>query len=767
MKAGALPSTILVILGVVAGAGYAHEAHKEPANLPTAKEMAASLTDVWGEAALRHADGPSYEFFKDLLPPLRYVNTDFRHYPIVLGAPRGAVKARWVSNGSGINARANKKPMWREIGVPVSFHVGDTGEAYGADIEKIDGPRYAEGYLPIVRIGYMHGNTSYEQHAFAGVRGEPAEHGAVLVRFTVRNGAGIVRARVNTDAPLAIAEGAIRNAKGQRLVAFDATWQWKPEKKELEARLAADRSAVLMVLTKPLASPLPPLTNTAFDEERKACVACWNELLDRGMKLQVPEAIVNNAWRSLVIGNFLIAVGDRMNYSAGNAYDHLYEGECGDAVRALLLFGFTEDARKMVGPLLDFERKATRFHVAGHKLQLLAHYYRITRDTKYLREREATWKSVIDFILTSRKTPNGLLPKDNYAGDISQQVYSLNSNANCWRGLRDLAIILDELGEHDRARELAREAAEFRKTILDAVAKSERRDVMPPFIPNALFGGEEPYQTLTASRFGSYYNLMAPYIIGSEIFGPGSERETWMMEYPRQHGGLAMGMIRSMPHQGEFNQQPGVNVLYGLRYMLAQLRRDERDRALVGFYGHLAQGMTRDTFIGGEGSRFLHGDRHGRSFYLPPNSASNAMFLQTLRYLLIQDWDLDGDGKPETLRLLYGTPARWLRDGAVINVERAPTMFGEVSFRLESRLKQSEVLMQLQPPSRRPEKLWVRLPLPAGWRVTSARIGETELRLATDTSIDLSARSAPYTIRFRVQQTKPGLSPPTSFRNSS
>ena len=161
----------------------------------------------------------------------------------------------------------------------------------------------------------------------------------------------------------------------------------------------------------------------------------------------------------------------------------------------------------------------------------------------------------------------------------------------------------------------------------------------PPFIPNALFGGEPAHEVLTATRMGSYYDLMAPYIIGSGIFRSGSERETWMIDYLRQHGGVAMGMIRSTPHQGEFDGEPGVNVLYGLRYQLALLRRDDREHALAGFYAHLAQGMTRDTFIGGEGSRFFHGDRLGRSFYLPPNSAANATFLTTLRYLLIQDWE--------------------------------------------------------------------------------------------------------------------------------
>src|SRR6516164_1471748 len=71
--------------------------------LATPAEMAASLHDLWGEAALAQPSGPSYAFFKDLLPPLRYANTAFRHYPIVLSAPLGPVKARWISNGSAVN----------------------------------------------------------------------------------------------------------------------------------------------------------------------------------------------------------------------------------------------------------------------------------------------------------------------------------------------------------------------------------------------------------------------------------------------------------------------------------------------------------------------------------------------------------------------------------------------------------------------------------------------------------------------------------------
>jgi hypothetical protein len=477
----------------------------------------------------------------------------------------------------------------------------------------------------------------------------------------------------------------------------------------------------------------------------------WEELLDRGARFDVPESIVQDAWKSLAIGNFMIAVDDRMHYSAGNAYDHLYEAECGDAVRALMQYGQLADARRMIGPLLTFNRTATRFHVAGQKLQLLADYYWTTRDADYVREKREAWQAAVELIRSNRQESNGLLPADNYAGDIKQQVLSLNSNANCWRGLRDMAAVLADMGEENTAAELRQYCHNFRNAIHDAAAKSESRDVQPPFIPLSLLSDERPYDPLTATRLGSYYDLMAPYVIGSGVFPPGSERETWLIEYLRQHGGIAMGMIRSTPHQGEFDGEPGVNVLYGLRYMAALARRDDRGHVLAGFYGQLAQGMTRDTFIGGEGSRFFHGDRFGRSFYLPPNSASNAMFLSTLRYLLIQDWDLDDDGRPETLRLLFGAPGQWLEDGKQISVSRAPTAFGELSLRLESKLSQGEVLATLDGPPRAPKQLLLRLPLPERWRVGSAvEAPGIELPLQNDGAVELDTKRRTHSIRFRV-----------------
>src|SRR5438105_15537738 len=96
-------------------------------SLPTLDEVLAARQDVWGLAAMAQPNGPSYDFFARLLPPLRYVNAAFRHYPIVLSPPAGLQKARLISNGSAINARADLK-TWRDAGVPVTFRLGEDHE---------------------------------------------------------------------------------------------------------------------------------------------------------------------------------------------------------------------------------------------------------------------------------------------------------------------------------------------------------------------------------------------------------------------------------------------------------------------------------------------------------------------------------------------------------------------------------------------------------------------------------------------------------------
>jgi hypothetical protein len=121
-----------------------------------------------------------------------------------------------------------------------------------------------------------------------------------------------------------------------------------------------------------------------------------------------------------------------------------------------------------------------------------------------------------------------------------------------------------------------------------------------------------------------------------------------------------------------------------------------------------------------------------------------------LRHVLVQDWDMDGDGRPDTLRLMFATPRRWLEDGKSIKIERAPTAFGEVSISMQSHLKQGVVIAEVSAPPRAPERALIRCRLPEGWKVVSASVGARKLPLDSQGTADISGIDGKLTVRFQV-----------------
>lgn len=717
-------------------------------------------------------NGASYEFFAPLLPPPRYVHADFRHYPIVLSAPNAKVKARLISNGSGVNLRGGSR-SWHDIGTPVSFRVGPDEFLFGGLREHLSEPSLAEGWLPIVEIHYSHRSPVqsggvvpldqkkfelppeiYRLEAFASTDATLATNGVVFAKFDLTQSTnGFVAVEVDGKSRLKFQKGVLRDDRGNVLALFDGAWKW--QRGLAVARLRPGSVATLAIPTKPLSGDSPlAVTPATYAKQRELCVKTWRAVLTRGMNVVTPEPLVNNAWRHLICQNFALINGDRIHYSAGNQYDALYESEGSDAALAMLVWGYELDTHRLTVPLLDFTRKGLEYHQAGFKLNMVCRHFWQTRDAATVAELRPRWEKEAQRLVNNRATENGLFPKEQYCGDIHTFVYSLNANAKAWRAIRDLGAVLAEVGETAEAKRYAKVAGEFRKAIRAAIDKSVSRATSPPFVPVALFGDEPVHDPILHSRIGSYWNIIIGYTLASGIFPPGSEEEQWIPRYQEQHGGLCLGMVRSGGGQfGFWTGADRVNPLYGTRYALDTLRRDDPERALVSLYGMLAQGFTRNTFIGGEGYALQPVDDGGRFFYCPPNSAANAHFLSMLRYTLVQDWDLDDDGKPDTLRLLFATPKRWLEEGKEIKVERAPTAFGEVSVRAQSRLNQGEVIMEINPPQRqRPARTLLRARVPDGWQVRSARASDQMLAVDAQGTVDVTPFKAKFEVRFKAEK---------------
>ncbi len=730
------------------------------------REAIASKRDWWGEAALREKDGPSYEFFEKLLPPIRYVDADFRCYPIVMSAPGARVKGRLVSDGSCINALA-RQPNWvNEMGTPVRVLVGKKREAFGKNLARVVGPKLEAGWMPIVKLK----DGEYGEEVFASVDGNPAEAGAVVAKFSfpdVDRGRIELRIEQTGYEQLKGDGGVVKDEKGRILIAYDSNWEFNAFRASLTSKEKHGRSAVVVVFTgvglgfgvqgsgekageveeeaagKPSSTTTTRASEMAVDgkwyqRERESCERVWRDIVDRGMTLSVPEAVVQNAWRALIVQQHQILSGDQMNYSASNQYARQYANESGDSIRSLVLFGHADTAGRALTPLFRYRRPGIELHDAGFKLEDLADYYFVTRDRKLIDEMRPLWQREIDLILSLRQRETGLLPRERYCSDIATPVISLNANANCWRGLRDMGVVLEDIGENEQALKLARICDEYRRVILRSMESATVGTEDPPFIPVAL-GGEEPvHDPITATRLGSYWNLVIPCVLWSGIFQPDSAPATNILRTIQEKGGLCMGMTRVQSAPGAWVNSQNIDDLYGIRYVLALLYRDEVERALVSFYGKLAQGFTRDTFYDGESTGIEPLDGFGRQVALPPNSTANARFLMQLRSMLVQDWDRDGDGRAETLRLCYGVPRRWLEAGKEIVVERAPTAFGEVSVRMKSEVNEGKVMAVLMMPEKKaPQKVLLKMRVPEGYKVVKAIVGETEVKVENEV-VDLT-----------------------------
>ncbi len=714
---------------------------------PTLEEVMASRSDLWGQLALENTNGLTYEFFASLLPPPRYVNADFREYPMALSAPRAPVKARLISNGSGINTRAGGR-SWTDPGTALIFRVGPDELRFGEFGDRVSEPKYLRGHLPVVRLRYQLGDVVYEQESFAAVDPRLAAAGLVFVRFSAAAGAtGNVAAQLDAGSEVKPVRGSLVDDNGQTVVWYDNNWRLSRQR--LVANLSSNVPAVLALATKPLERRAAPLTLAEYDEQRRACISAWETILQNGTTAEVSEPVITNAWRTALISSLCLVSSNRMNYSAGNQYEKMLENEGADAVEALLLWGQTALARELIPPLLGLARKGLEFDYAGRKLQLLARYFQLTRDTDLLKAQAPQWSKELQLLLTSR-TNSGLFPREHYSAELAAPVVSLHANAQAWRALRDFAPVLAALGQTDSSRLCLQSAASFRQSIMDAVEKVERKEDDSTFVPIALSGEDEPYETITGSRMGTYWNLMMHGVLGTGIFA--AERETGILNYLERHGALCMGMPRIRSSGTFWNSSEAIAPFAAARRLSLLLQRDEPDKALAGFYAILAQGFTRDSFVGSETVSLVPLDSRGRQLFCPPNSAANASILRLLRELLVQEVDTDDDGEPETLRLLFGTPRAWLDDQKEIRLARAPTAFGPVSLSIKSNLEQGELHASIELPPRLPQRTLLRLRLPAGWRALIGRSGERTFRVDYSGAIELVGMLGKVDIVFTVQR---------------
>ena len=640
--------------------------------------------------------------------------------------------------------------------------VGDGTERFGGTIGRLDGPGLYRGYLPVLEVGYQDATgVRYRQQSFATFL-PGTQQLASYVKITAFGSGAATRATVRFHEYCG-ANACGLSVAGNRLVLGSDTFLFFSPGASFEGTnldysldLSTGDATVYLVRVNeaaPTASVIADATGHATALARTADY--WDGRLGQGAVVDVPEPLVGNATRNLLIQNLLAT----WRYSLGNDYEAFYQPESSDTVEALGHFGFTDVYRSALQDLLPKSKGANRRNwEIGTKLFHAADYYHLTKDASLIQANEATYVGYLkDLIAQHAADPNHLLERQQYSSDIKNVVYGLHQIGVAHRGAQSIAEVWRILGRTD----LADRYSAFAADLFDRyVAAARTSQVELPdgalFTPVELLDGTQPWDPITGTTLGGYFNLTAYYGFAARVYEPGSDEAQRTLRYVLNYGSRLLGLLRA--------RDSADDTVYEVEQLKFLADNDEADQIVLTFYGKLAHGMTRGTFVAGESHNigpmltkwpscreqagcvppsvadgWTPGEYY-RAMYLPPNMANNTTFLQALRLMLVRTVT-DGGDLPRGLDLAYATPRGWLEAGKTIRIANVPTEFGVVGYQITSDLDHHHVHAAVDVPDRNPlRSLSLRLRVPKGYGMVNVHVNGREWKAfdAQAETVDLS-----------------------------
>jgi hypothetical protein len=663
--------------------------------------------DVWGNALIARPNGPTYGAVRQLLKPLLFARSKTKAltasgvYYLPFAQPlgvRGAhMVALHVADGSEILSQTAKGPS-------VKVFVGPDGhERYGSCLSRLGTATLADGFLPILESRYVDAaGTRYRQESFS-VRGLGTGDLVSFVRLTAEADAD--RGAVVQLVPEGSRRGA-RVAQGT-----------------VRARVEPGDSATLYAgWLVPFGGSPVPIDEAAYDAARQRLVDFWLQRLGEQPTYDVPERLVMDAQRSLLIQDLALT----WRYSVGNQYEEFSFAEALDTAEVLAEYGLPGVARHILTSSLARLGGGTTNWRAGEKLTGAALYVRLSGDREYLNQATPMLDRIVEGLGRQiRSGHGGLLRRERYSSDVAARVYGLHAQAAVWQGLNAIADVWRASGRTAHARKAHALAVALGRGLHRAVSRSAHRlKDGSLFVPAALLAHHKPFDAVTSSRPGSYWNLVVPYALSSGFFTPGGRQANGILEYMLRHGSRLLGLVRAGAYS--LYGKPtypvsGTDQVYGLNVARFLADNDRPDQLVLSLYGMLGASMTPNTFVSGEAATVapLRGASY-RSMYMPPNTASNSAFLETLRLMLVHE-RRDKDGSPVGLDLAFAAPRPWLGDGKSISVNGAPTSFGALTYDLHR--DGNQVTGTVVVPSRRPpHTMRLRLRLPHGVKLRAVRV---------------------------------------------
>jgi hypothetical protein len=453
----------------------------------------------------------------------------------------------------------------------------------------------------------------------------------------------------------------------------------------------AERTITLLMPLAPVdeGAETAQILKASYSEELNATIANWKKIVDAGMRIETPEAKVNNTFNASLVYDLLARdhIGDNYIQTVNKLQYHAFWlRDASDIVNMYDLTGYSKYARQGLDFFARFQQpdglflsQQGQYDAQGEVLWVYGQHYLMTHDLAFAQQVFPSVERAVHWLERARASdPLHLIPSSFVHDNEYADGHITGYNLLALGGLQNAAILADAVGQTAKA-------AQYR-----AAYKAYRADFMKALARCTTFDGGYIPPSLDGNCDGQDWgNLLGTY--PEHVFAPNDPLITGTLK-----------MVQSKYREGL--------TTYGtLRYLhdylimkntLTEIERDEQQQPLRDLYAMLVH--TSSTQEGFEFAIRVWGDRDFAD-NLPPHGWFAAEYRIVLRDMMVRS----DEGQVHLLSVM--SPA-WMGAGRTIRVERAPTQFGEVGFTLTQPDDHSARIALNMQWHQKPRAIWLHLP---------------------------------------------------------
>jgi hypothetical protein len=455
------------------------------------------------------------------------------------------------------------------------------------------------------------------------------------------------------------------------------------------------------------------LASLSFDKKFNECKAFWNEKLQNAASVKLPEKRIEEMMKAGLLHLDLITYG---NDPAGTLAPSVgvyspIGTESSPIMQYYMSMGWNDVAKRSLMYFLDKQHDDGMIQnfggymvETGAALWSMGEYYRYTRDTAWVSQVEPKLLKACEFLFQWRdknKKPElrgkGFGMIDGKVADPEDQFHQFMLNGYAYLGISRVAEMLAGTDKTNSER-IRKEADAWKKDIRTSFFNSMAGSPVVPVGDGTWCPTVPPWTEAKAMRL-MYLNpetfmSHGTFTVSDAMLGPLYLVFCEVMDPHEQASRLLLGYHTDIFYQlnSAFSQP------YYSRHNWLQIRLGMVKPFLKTYYNTFSALADRETYTFWE--HLYKVSVH--------KTHEEAWFLMETRWMLYLE-------EGQALNLLSGVPRKWLENGKRIELKNAASYFGPVSFSVESKVANSNIVAKIECNSdRKPAEVRIRIPHPEG-----------------------------------------------------